>query len=279
MKKDGEKMSKKSRNVTIIVIILVILGAFYVLKNVGENRNQLKIISGLVIEKNKTGSSHFITVETFGENENEIEKLVMKVENESQWKAIEKDDYYFMTYTVKDNSSLVLKEIEKNDTFKTIYESIVKEEPEEEEETEEEVREKFTAIFPSSDKLDISQLTLLDRENIDFNGDGKIETISMFTTAQRDENGEMMWDDGQKWFLLINDEDNEYVLFDDYVQLGMLEFWVFTSKDEYHIMTLQTGSAVLKLSDYTFDYEKGSFVKKDIFNPEFLNVIYNSTIK
>lgn len=271
-------MSKKSRNIIIVVVVLVILGAFYVLKNVGENRNQFKIISGLVIEKNKTGNSHFVTIETFGENENEIKKLVMKVENESQWKAIEKDDYYFITYTVKDNSSLVLKEIEKNNTFGTIYNNIVKEEHKEEE-TEEEVREKFTAIFPSSDKLDISELTLLDRENIDFNGDGKLDTISMFTTAQRDENGEMMWDDGQKWFLLINDEDNEYVLFDDYVQLGTLQFWVFTSKDEYHIMTLQTGSAVLKLSDYTYDYKKESFVKKDIFNPEFLNVIYSSTIK
>lgn len=272
-------MSKKSRNISIVVIVIVILGAFYLLKNVGDNKDQIKIISGLVIEKNKTGESHFITVETFGENENEIVKLVLKVEDESQWKAIEKDGYYFMTYFEKENSSLILKEIEKNQTFGTIYESILEEEePEIEEEIEEEIREKFTAIFPSSDKLDTSQLTLLDSEIIDFNGDGKKETISMYTTAQRDDNGEMMWDDGQKWFLLINDEDDEYVLFDDYVQLGTLEFWVFTSKDDYHIMTLQTGSAVLKLSDYTYDHEKGSFVKKDIFNPEFLNVIYSSNI-
>ena len=274
-------MSKKSRNISIVVVVLIILGAFYVLKNAGENRNQIKIISGLVVEKNKTGNSHFITVETFGENENEIRKLVIKVEDEPQWKSIKKNGYYFMTYAVKDNSSLVLKGLEKNNTFGTIYESIVEEEePEEiEEMEEEEVREKFTAIFPSSDKLDTSELTLLDSTSLDFNRDGKKEVISMFTTAQRDADGEMMWDDGQKWFLLVNGEDNEYVLFDDYVQLGMLEFWVFTSKDDYHIMTLQTGSAVLKLSDYTYDHEKGSFVKRDIFNPEFLNVIYNSNIK
>ena len=273
-------MSKKSRNISIVVIVIVILGAFYLLKNVGDNKVQLKIMSGLVIEKNKTGDSHFITVETFGENENEIVKLVLKVEDESEWKAIEKDGYYFMTYVEKENSSLILKEIERNQTFGTIYENVLEEEePEIEEEVEEEeIREKFTAIFPSSDKLDTSQLTLLDSESIDFNGDSKKEIINMYTTAQRDENGEMMWDDGQKWFLLINDEDDEYVLFDDYVQLGMLEFWIFTSKDEYHIMTLQTGTAVLKLSDYTYDYEKGSFVKKDIFNPEFLNVIYSSNI-
>lgn len=154
--KEGEKMSKKSRNISIVVVVLIILGAFYVLKNAGENRNQIKIISGLVVEKNKTGNSHFITVETFGENENEIRKLVIKVEDEPQWKSIEKNGYYFMTYAVKDNSSLVLKELEKNNTFGTIYESIVEEEEPEkiEEIEEEEVREKFTAIFPSSDKLD-----------------------------------------------------------------------------------------------------------------------------
>ena len=76
-------MSKKSRSVTLIIVILVIIGAFYVLKNVGENRSQLKIISGLVIEKNKNENNYFITVETFGDNENEISKMSFKVEDDS----------------------------------------------------------------------------------------------------------------------------------------------------------------------------------------------------
>ena len=88
-----------------------------------------------------------------------------------------------------------------------------------------------------------------------------------------------MWDDGQRWFLLVRDNEKEFVLFDDYVQLGVLEFWVFTSRDEYHIVTLQTGSAKYKLSDYTYDKEKDAFIRKDIFNPEYLNIIYGSTIK
>jgi len=35
---------------------------------------------------------------------------------------------------------------------------------------------------------------------------------------------------------------------------------------------------VFKLCDYTYGKEKGSFIKKEIFNPEFLNVIYGSFI-
>lgn len=280
MKKEGENMSDKSRNIIILIVILAIICAFFVLKNVDENKKEIKITSGLVIEKNQSGKIHFITIETFGEDENELNKLSFEVLDEDLWSAIEKNKYYFLTYSIKESGSFVLEEIQENDTFGKIYEKILREEKEQiEEEEQVEEREKFTAIFPSTDRLDTSDLTLLDSAKVDIDNDNKEEIIELYTTAQRDEDGEMMWDDGQKWFLLVHDEDKEYILFDEYVQIGTLEFWVFTSKNDYHILTLQTGSAVLKLSDYTYDIERESFVKKDIFNPEFLNVIHGSTIR
>ncbi|WP_143147154.1 hypothetical protein [Sporanaerobacter acetigenes] len=280
MKKEGENMSDKSRNIIILIVILAIICAFFVLKNVDENKKEIKITSGLVIEKNQSGKIHFITIETFGEDENELNKLSFEVLDEDLWSAIEKNKYYFLTYSIKERGSFVLEEIQENDTFGKIYEKILREEKEQiEEEEQVEEREKFTAIFPSTDRLDTSDLTLLDSVKVDIDNDNKEEIIELYTTAQRDKNGEMMWDDGQKWFLLVHDEDKEYILFDEYVQIGTLEFWVFTSKNDYHILTLQTGSAVLKLSDYTYDIERESFVKKDIFNPEFLNVIHGSTVR
>lgn len=273
-------MSNKSRNIIILIVILAIICAFFVLKNVDENKKEIKITSGLVIEKNKSGKIHFITIETFGEDENELNKLSFEVPDEELWNTIEKNKYYFLTYSIKESGSFVLEEIQENDTFGKIYEKVLREEKEQiEEEEQVEEREKFTAIFPSTDRLDTSELTLLDSVKVDINNDKKEEIIELYTTAQRDENGEMMWDDGQKWFLLVHDGDKEYILFDEYVQIGTLEFWVFTSKNDYHILTLQTGSAVLKLSDYTYDIERESFVKKDIFNPEFLNVIHGSTVR
>lgn len=273
-------MSDKSRNIIILIVILAIICAFFVLKNVDENKKEIKITSGLVIEKNQSGKIHFITIETFGEDENELNKLSFEVLDEDLWSAIEKNKYYFLTYSIKESGSFVLEEIQENDTFGKIYEKILREEKEQiEEEEQVEEREKFTAIFPSTDRLDTSDLTLLDSVKVDIDNDNKEEIIELYTTAQRDKKGEMMWDDGQKWFLLVHDEDKEYILFDEYVQIGTLEFWVFTSKNDYHILTLQTGSAVLKLSDYTYDIERESFVKKDIFNPEFLNVIHGSTVR
>ncbi len=280
IKKEGENMSNKSRNIIILIIILAIICAFFVLKNVDENKKEIKIISGLVVGKNQSGEINFVTIETFGEDGNELEKLSFEVLDENLWNTIKKNKYYFLTYSVKESGSFVLEDVQENDTFGKIYEKVLHEEEESVGKEEQiEKREKFTAIFPSTDRLDTSDLTLLDSVKVDIDNDNKEEIIELYTTAQRDKDGEMMWDDGQKWFLLVHDEDKEYILFDEYVQIGTLEFWVFTSKNDYHILTLQTGSAVLKLSDYTYDIERESFVKKDIFNPEFLNVIHGSTIR
>lgn len=284
-------MAKKARNTLIVVVILLIVVAFIILKNVNTTKGDMKIISGFITEKTKSGNSQFITIETFGKSEDDIRQLKMRVLDKELWNSIEENRYYFINYIVKEDKSLVLSSIERNDEYGKIYKKATEKEEEKEDikevekaeesekQEEEEGKEKFTAIYPSTDKLSIENLTLLDSTTVDINGDGKEETIELYTTAQRDSKGEIMWDDGQKWFLIVKDKDKEYVLFDEYVQLGTLEFWVYDSRGESHIVTLQTGSAVLKLSDYVYDSEKDCYVKKDIFNPEYLNVIYDSTIK
>lgn len=284
-------MAKKARNTLIVVVILLIVVAFIILKNVNTTKGDMKIISGFITEKTKSGNSQFITIETFGKSEDDIRQLKMRVLDKELWNSIEENRYYFINYIVKEDKSLVLSSIERNDEYGKIYKKATEKEEEKEDikevekaeesekQEEEEGKEKFTAIYPSTDKLSIENLTLLDSTTVDINGDGKEETIELYTTAQRDSKGEIMWDDGQKWFLIVKDKDKEYVLFDEYVQLGTLEFWVYDSRGESHIVTLQTGSAVLKLSDYVYDWEKDCYVKKDIFNPEYLNVIYDSTIK
>ena len=290
-------MARKARNTLIVVVILLIVVAFIILKNVNTPKGDMKITSGFITEKTKSGNSQFITIETFGKSEDDIRQSKMRVLDKKLWDSIEENRYYFVNYIVKEDKSLVLSSIERNDEYGKMYKKATEKEEEKEgkeekedikeeekttEESEkqeaEEGKEKFTAIYPSTDKLSIENLTLLDNTTVDISGDGKEETIELYTTAQRDSKGEIMWDDGQKWFLIVKDKDKEYVLFDEYVQLGTLEFWVYDSRGESHIVTLQTGSAVLKLSDYVYDSGKDCYMKKDIFNPEYLNVIYDSTI-
>jgi hypothetical protein len=107
--------------------------------------------------------------------------------------------------------------------------------------------------------------------------DGNEESIELYTSAQKDSKGEIMWDDGQKWLLLVRDEDKDYVLFDDFIQLGDLEFWLYTENEgKYHISTLIPASAGLSFTDYTYDEEKNVFVKKDVYKASGINLIYSS---
>lgn len=120
-------------------------------------------------------------------------------------------------------------------------------------------------IHPT-DKIDISHLTLLDEYSFDFDKDGDEERIAMFTAAGRDENGKIAWDDGQRWLFLVQDSDKDYVLFDDFVQLGSIDFYVYTIDDDFYIDTLQVGTANLTLKSYHYDKEKGNFVMTVPYN-------------
>lgn len=127
-------------------------------------------------------------------------------------------------------------------------------------EVEDPVEEPEVTIIEATDKVDVADLTLLDSYIMDFNEDGTDETISLYTAAERDPNGEIAWDDGQNWTLVVEDTDHDYVLFNDYVQLGTIKFYVYTSDDDFYITTIQTGTASLKFTEYRFDKESKSFV-------------------
>lgn len=109
------------------------------------------------------------------------------------------------------------------------------------------------------DKVDVSHLTLLDEYIFDFNGDKTDEKISMYTAAERNSNGEIMWDDGQEWLLVVQGTDKDYVLFDDYVQLGSINFFVYTIDDKFYVDTMQVGTASLAHKTYAYDKDSNSF--------------------
>lgn len=109
------------------------------------------------------------------------------------------------------------------------------------------------------DKVDVSHLTLLDEYIFDFNGDKTDEKISMYTAAERDSKGEIMWDDGQKWLLVVQGSDKDYVLFDDYVQLGSIKYYAYTGDDSFYIDTVQVGTAGLTHKTYAYDKDSDSF--------------------
>lgn len=122
------------------------------------------------------------------------------------------------------------------------------------------VKEPEGIIIEVTDKVDITGLSLLDSYKIDINGDGNEEIIAMYVNAEQGPDGEIYWDDGQNWLFLVQDTDKDYVLFSDYVQLGSIKFHIYTSDDDFKITTIQTSTASLKLTEYSFHKESNSFV-------------------
>lgn len=130
----------------------------------------------------------------------------------------------------------------------------------------------------TSDPRTSGKMTKLREFAYDIDSDNKEEKIELYTAAQRDAKGEIMWDDGQKWLLVVVDENKFYPLYSDYLQLGQLYFSVDTSgeKNLPNIKMLMTTGAGLKLTEYSFDKEKAEFKMTTPYDAGALNVFYSS---
>ncbi|MFA5576247.1 MAG: hypothetical protein WCZ27_03345 [Tissierellaceae bacterium] len=126
-----------------------------------------------------------------------------------------------------------------------------------EEEGQEDVE---TRVISPSEKMDLTHYILLDSTVLDFNGDGYEETIGLYTMAGRLPNGEIAWDDGQNWALIVHRKDEDFILFDQYVQLGGLGFFAYFQEGDFVISTILSGTANLTLVEY--GYEDNSFVER-----------------
>lgn len=130
----------------------------------------------------------------------------------------------------------------------------------------------------ATENFSLEYLTLLQQAPLDIDGDEQAEKIELYTSAQRGKDGKMMWDDGQRWVLLVRDSGKDFPLFDGYVQLGNLQFWAYTSgeKGDFEICTVQPGSANFIVTRYNFVKEQQHFTKKVIYNPDNVNMMYSA---
>ncbi len=81
-------------------------------------------------------------------------------------------------------------------------------------------------VVRAVDSLPSLPQTLLDSAATDLDGDGAPERIELYAAVERDDEGRLMWDDGQRWALVVRDGDLVYHLVNELVQLGELSFWL-----------------------------------------------------
>ena len=130
----------------------------------------------------------------------------------------------------------------------------------------------------SSESIDTKSMTKLDKFTYDLDLDNSEEWIELYTAAVRNEKGEMLWDDGQKWLLVVWDGEKAYPLLSEYVQLGSIYFTISDNgvgeATNINVM-INTGSGH-SLRAYTFSKDRDAFIGGTIYNSKDTNFIHSS---
>ncbi len=233
--------------VLIIVLAIGILSACTPKISEPVDNEVLFQNAGFISEKITKDDKNYIEIRTDGGSSN-LEVIDKKI-----FENIEDEEFYIYTY----NSDNVLRSLSKNETIKS---SII--------DSSLEDAEPITNTISPVAKIDVEDLTILDEYEVDFDNDNTMEKVNMYTTAGRAENGEIMWDDGQRWLIVVHGEDKDYVLFDDYVQLGQITTYIYTIDQNFFIDTLSSGTANLTLKSYLYSQKDDTFIETIPFDTE-----------
>ncbi len=104
--------------------------------------------------------------------------------------------------------------------------------------------------------------------------DNEYADILLATEAERGEDGNMMWDDAQKWALAVIGEENNYTLFNSLVD-GQMYIDVATENDLPTISLIHTSTVGMSVTKYT--YSDGAFYAEELITPSANgNNIYSS---
>lgn len=128
----------------------------------------------------------------------------------------------------------------------------------------EEVKEEI----PGQEKVSLEGLNLYSQYEFDINGDGEDEEISLYTSADIGLDGEFMWDDNQRWLLVVHGKDLDYVLIDKQIQLGNLEFFFYSQEDDFYITSVESSSANINIKEFEYDLEKDLFLLTKLYETE-----------
>ncbi|WP_186669110.1 hypothetical protein [Sporosarcina sp. BP05] len=117
--------------------------------------------------------------------------------------------------------------------------------------------------------------TLYKSSTFDIDGDGEDEIIELYVNVEKMENGSLAWDDGQDWLLVVKDGGITYPLFDDYIQLGSLDFSTTTFDGEPGIVMLMTQHANITIQKLTYDKKEKGYEIETFYHKENMQDHYN----
>lgn len=120
-----------------------------------------------------------------------------------------------------------------------------------------------TMISPSGNNPIGKDWTVLGETSM-FLGEEYADVI-LATDAKRGEDGYMMWDDSHKWALVVEGEENSYVLFSSKMS-GKAYIDVTARGDETVISLITTSTVGMSMTEYI--YSDGAFYAEEVITPK-----------
>lgn len=104
----------------------------------------------------------------------------------------------------------------------------------------------------------------------DLDGDGADEKVVLVTSADCDKDGEFLWNDGQNWALYVDDREEDYLLFNQYLSAGYPYFEVsdYYMKDgaEPKIKVIVSTGSGFSVTSYSFSKTDDGYLKNVIYD-------------
>lgn len=110
----------------------------------------------------------------------------------------------------------------------------------------------------------------INRYTGDVDGDGADEDVILMTSAERNAEDEIIWNDGQEWVLYVKDKDLTYVLLDKYIQTGnvyfeVLDYYTNSGAEPRINVMVSTGSG-FNMNSYIFDSDENVYLEETVYD-------------
>ncbi len=115
-------------------------------------------------------------------------------------------------------------------------------------------------------KKDLEGYSKLDSFDFDFSEEDKF-IVDLYANVDIDQSGELILDDGQNWKIVASKGEENYLLLDEYIQLGKINIFSTTS-DDNKLSIVAECSSTAGLVIFKFDYNpsKEAFEKTYLYN-------------
>jgi hypothetical protein len=113
--------------------------------------------------------------------------------------------------------------------------------------------------------------TPLDSRSFDLDRDGNLEHITLLATVERNERGELLWEEGHHWAVVLEDDGSRYTLFEQMVPHGRVELYTILEEPDRPVLLIETrsgmgcggseGSIGLSVDRFSFDTAQNGYVR------------------